>query len=111
MSKKYIATGTVKTIDLNKSAFTLEPLSAYRFQIKDGDESAYAILFKEVGEDDETEEAKDVKFVCRNKVMKFNKVRLSDLIILKQNKTKIKVLPKVKYGSMDFSKDVDIVVL
>ena len=111
MNKKYIAIGTVKTIDLNNGSFTHEPLSAYRFQTKDEDEKAYAILFKEVGEDDETEEARDVKFVCRNTTMKFNKVPLRDLIILKQNKTRIKVLPKVKDDIMDFADAVDIVVL
>ena len=111
MSKKYIAIGTVKAIDLSNESFTLEPLSAYRFQTKDGDEKAYAILFKAVEEGDETEEAKDVKFVCCNTAMKFDKILSSGLIALKQGRAKIKVLPKVKDGSMDFAEAVDIVVL
>lgn len=96
--KKYTTVGTIKTIDLSKHTFTLEPITRYRFQVKDDDENSWMIIFKK----DEKSPSllrlikRDVKFV-------FDARLTGGLIVLKQNKTRI----TVKVGSLVISKGND----
>ena len=102
---KYATVGTIKTVVLTKDAyaFTLEPISAYRFLIKNDYESSWKIIFKESKDGIKREEknkdnlpkllliAEDAKFTVKDK--------LADaLIVLKQNKAKIEVVVETASG-------------
>ena len=97
----YTTVGTVKTIVLAKDAgaFTLEPISAYRFLTKDDDDSSWKIILKEdkktSGENTDKKETKDelprlelaaqdAKFTVKTKMV-------DALMALKQNKTRIEI--------------------
>lgn len=99
MSKSgmYITVGTIKTIDLSNHTFTLEPIAGYRFQVKDGDENSWKIIFK-----------KDIKsfstltLVEQGAKFVFNAELTSGLIMLKQNRTRISVkIEKTKVSQKD----------
>ena len=104
----YTTVGTVKTIVLTKDAgaFTLEPISAYRFLTKDDDDSSWKIILKEdkktSGENTDKKETKDelprlelaaqdAKFTVKNKTV-------DALVVLKQNKAKIEVVVELASG-------------
>lgn len=92
---KYITVGTIKTIDLPNCTFTIEPIAAYRFQTKNDDADA-PIIFKE-----DVEDPLELKLIKRDVKFVFDKELTSDLIFLKQNKTKI----TVKVESLGISAD------
>lgn len=86
---KYVSVGTIKTVVLTKDdyAFTLEPISAYRFLAKDDDDSSWKIIFKE-----ESDDFSELKLVVQG--AKFTvKGKMADaLLTLKQNKSKVEVV-------------------
>ena len=45
--KKLMTIGWIKSIDLSAKTFTIEPVSAYRFQIDEKDDNSWKIIFKE----------------------------------------------------------------
>ena len=98
MSKSgmYITVGTIKTIDLSNHTFTLEPIAGYRFQLKDGDENLWKIIFKE-----DTENPSTLTLVAREAKFAFNAELTGGLIILKQNRTRISVKVKINDVSQD----------
>ena len=96
VSKKYTTVGTIRTIDLSKHTFTLEPIARYRFQVKDDDETSWMIILKE-----DVEEASMLGLVKRDVKFVFDASLTDGLIVLKQNKTRI----SVKVGSLDISKE------
>lgn len=92
---KYITIGTIKTIDLSNHTFTVEPISAYRFQTRDNDTNA-PIIFKE-----DVENPSELKLVNRDAKFVFDKELTNGLFLLKQNKTRI----TVKVESLGISAD------
>lgn len=85
--EKYTTVGTIKTVVLTKGApaFTLEPLSAYRFQTKDDDEKSWKMIFK-------NESTTSVlKLVEQDLKFKVKECLSCALVVLKQNKTRIEV--------------------
>ena len=92
---KYITIGTIKTIDLSNHTFTIEPISAYRFQTKVDDDKSWEIIFKE-----DVENPPELKLINRDVKFVFDKELTSGLILLKQNKTRI----TVKVEKLDVSK-------
>lgn len=117
VSKKYTTVGTIRTIDLSKHTFTLEPIARYRFQVKDDDETSWMIILKEDVEEastlregyplssaslkEDVEEASMLGLVKRDVKFVFDASLTDGLIVLKQNKTRI----SVKVGSLDISKE------
>ena len=96
---KYITVGTIKTIDLSNHTFTIEPIAAYRFQMKDDDDKSWKIIFKE-----EKEDPKELKLIKRDVKFVFDKELTSGLIMLKQNKTKMGVkIESVTISELDIS--------
>ena len=98
MSKSgmYITVGTIKTIDLSNHTFTLEPITGYRFQVKDRDEDAWKIIFKE-----DRDNPTSLTLVAREAKFAFNAELTGGLIILKQNRTRISVKVKINDVSQD----------
>ena len=95
---KYITIGTIKTIDLSNHTFTIEPISAYRFQTKVDDENSWKIVFKE----EDKEEPNELKLADKSVKFVFDNELTSGLIVLKQNKTKITVrVASVKISRSD----------
>lgn len=88
--KKLMTIGWVKSIDLSAKTFTIEPVSAYRFQLDEKDDNSWKIIFK----DESKGNAVDSLTLC-DKEQRFKMHRSDDLIsalvVLKQNKTKIKI--------------------
>ncbi|MGN0843662.1 MAG: hypothetical protein ACI4QT_00405 [Kiritimatiellia bacterium] len=82
----YITVGTIKTIDLSNHTFTLEPIAGYRFQVKDGDENSWKIIFKEDGDNPTA-----LMLIEQGAKFAFNAELTSGLILLKQNRTRISV--------------------
>lgn len=96
---KYITIGTIKTIDLSNHTFTIEPIAAYRFQMKDDDDKSWKIIFKE-----EKEDPKELKLITRDVKFVFDEELTSSLIVLKQNKTKMGVkIESVTISESDIS--------
>ena len=101
---KYITVGTIKTIDLSNHTFTIEPISAYRFQTKVDDDKSWKIIFKE-----EKGDPKDLKLLASDAKFKFTSSLSSAIIILKQGKARIKIaLDKkedevIKFATPDIS--------
>ena len=101
---KYITVGTIKTIDLSNHTFTIEPISAYRFQTKVDDENSWKIVFKE-----DVEDPKELKLIGSDTKFKFASDLSSAFIILKQGKARIKIaLDKkedevIKFATPDIS--------
>lgn len=83
---KYITVGTIKTIDLSNHTFTIEPIAAYRFQTKDGDENSWKIIFKE-----DKDDPRELKLAAESVKFLVDKELTSALVVLKQNKTRIQV--------------------
>lgn len=96
MSKSgmYITVGTIKTINLSNHTFTLEPIAGYRFQVKDGDENSWKIIFKEDGDNPTA-----LMLIEQGAKFAFNAELTSGLILLKQNRTRI----SVKVGPIEVS--------
>ena len=83
---KYITIGTIKIIDLSNHTFTVEPISAYRFQTKVDDENSWKIVFKE-----EVEDPKELKLIGSDTKFKFASDLSSAFIILKQGKARVRL--------------------
>ena len=103
--KKLMTIGWIKSIDLTAKTFTIEPVSAYRFQIDEKDDNSWKIIFK----DESKENAVDSLTLCDKEQsfkMHGSDDLISALVILKQNKTKIKI--KVESIAKDVSCEIMI---
>jgi len=85
---KYETIGQIKSVNLSSRTFTLEPISACRFNPKE-DKDSYLIMFRDTsGADDKMKKVDllqpDVQFM-------FPVELSSAIVMLKQNRTKIKV--------------------
>ena len=88
----YTTAGTIKSLNLTDNTFTLEPISKYRFEVKDDDENAWKIIFKEANE---KEEPTSLRLIPRDAQFKFTKSQQSAMIILKQSKTHIRISAQI----------------
>ena len=103
--KKLMTIGWIKSIDLTAKTFTIEPVSAYRFQIDEKDDNSWKIIFK----DESKENAVDSLTLCDKEQsfkMHGSDDLISALVVLKQNKTKIKI--KVESIAKDVSCEIMI---
>ena len=109
---KYITIGTIKTIDLSNHTFTIEPISAYRFQTKVDDENLWKIVFKE-----DVEDPKELKLIGSDTKFKFASDLSSAFIILKQGKARTRMTLEGKVDEMtkttvpDLEKEVAIGII
>lgn len=83
---EYITIGTIKTIDLSNNTFTIEPISAYRFQTKVDDDKSWKTIFKE-----DVDNPTELKLVGSDAKLKFASDLSSAFIILKQSKARIRI--------------------
>lgn len=91
--KKLMTIGWIKSIDLSAKTFTIEPVSAYRFQIDEKDDNSWKIIFK----DELKGNAVDSLTLCdKEQCFKLDgdAELISALVILKQNKSRVKVFIK-----------------
>ena len=86
----YATVGTIKSINLLERTFKLEPISKYRFEVKDGDETSCKMVF--VGEPNSDPD--DLKLVPKDTEFQFSQGLESAMVVLKQGKGKIKVAIK-----------------
>ena len=103
--EKLMTIGWVKSIDLSAKTFTIEPVSAYRFQIDEKDDNSWKIIFK----DELKGNAVDSLTLCDKEQsfkMHGSDDLISALVVLKQNKTKIKI--KVESIAKDVSCEIMI---
>ena len=86
--KKLSTVGWVKSIDLSAKTFTIEPVSLYQFQIDEKDDKSRKIIFR----DESKGNAVKSLYLCGvEQCFEIEDNLISALIILKQNKSKIKV--------------------
>lgn len=82
---KYITVGTIKTIDLTNQTFTIDPISAYRFQAKPDDPKSWKMIFKNESK------TSDLKLGEQGLKFRVKECLSCALVVLKQNKTQIEV--------------------
>ena len=89
--KNLMTIGWVKSIDLYAKTFTIEPISAYRFQVDEKDDNSWKIIFK----DESKGNAVDSLILCdKEKNFKSDNNLIPVVLILKQNKSRVKVFIK-----------------
>ncbi|MBR4485007.1 MAG: hypothetical protein IKO97_07345 [Erysipelotrichaceae bacterium] len=87
---KLMTVGQIKTLDLTKKLFTLEPIAAYKFILKDGDDEGWKIIFKDATVS-RLEELEKLHLYGKDATFKFDDSLASAMVMLKQSKTKIEV--------------------
>ena len=82
--------GTIKSIDLSNRTFKLDPISKYRFEVKDGDENSWKIVFAEecLCERD----PQGLRLVSKDTIFQFSKGLEGAMIVLKQSKAHVRIM-------------------
>ena len=90
----YSTVGTIKSLNLSARTFTLEPISKYRFEVKDDDENSWKMIFKEENTEDADKDAEptSLNLISQGVSFKFKEGLENAMVVLKQAKAKIKVI-------------------
>lgn len=99
MKSKMMTVGQIKTLDLTRKFFKIEPITAYKFVLEDDDETKWKIIFK----DSEATNLSDLRLCDKDMEFNFGADLTSAMVMLKQSKAKIEVyvddLDNCKNGS------------
>ena len=85
---RYATVGTIKSLNLSCHTLKLDPISKYRFEVKDGDEGSWRIVFAI----EPCKEPEDLKLVPQSADFSFENGLENAMVTLKQAKSKIKVV-------------------
>ncbi|MBO7683663.1 MAG: hypothetical protein J6T51_02940, partial [Kiritimatiellae bacterium] len=91
----YVTVGTIKSLNLSDHTFKLDPISKYRFEVKDGDEGAWKIIFKETSIL-EGEDPTSLQLLPQCTLFKFKGGLDSAMIVLKQSKAHVRIAVQIE---------------